>query len=750
MVRSGSVALRLSAFVVGLLAVMTFERRAGADEPAAVSLGEAGAACRWAGDCAAGVCENQRCAGPSCADGVQNGDEAAVDCGGGCGRCPDRSACRQDGDCQSGICTDLVEPARPGVAARSDRRCSPVGSCTDRLRDGRETGIDCGGGACRACEDDQGCQQGSDCTSGLCINNLCRAGGSCHDGQQGQQETDVDCGGLLCSRCGEGKACRQNEDCASLLCDDGRCRPAPPRASDFLDTRINFTLTDENVLVGPGQTNPNVPGVRIDRPNQFGVLFFDNYDTRYTGYENLTHLVLYKKYESDKLRLGRFSAEGALAVRLLEFSDINISLLDDSSYIRLALSFDAERTPSSLALTVFPLSADRMRLGYSYRLSWGGSPIFYKFNPDLSQGAGVPAVNQSAAPGARLQYTREHFSLWAGFKTSVLLNRNPSVLDQQAIHGFLGGFSVEGAVAARDSARPLFLRFDANGGYFDRGNNPLFYPTDTAVGGRYPDFPVWTAGGSLQLSLWRGLPPSLSEDYRLFRNDPISATRYYARPVYRPGFNWLLQSEVTYLATTLQDVDAPSSTTLQYAYAGDVNLRIQVGYSRIKLDASVRSLEFLLVNQPSFSPYSSLPRGSTLTADQFVSLGYDYHIPRAGLTIGPTVGVDLPASVHPPRADPRLCGNIAGAPTCTSALVVVRGEGDYSVQAQSRSQPAPILAGKLVVRADFLTHFAAILDIYATHDPNLTRLTVGGDGTRNFSTDHPDSLGFNLTLQARF
>src|SRR5262245_21426371 len=67
------------------------------------------------------------------------------------------------------------------------------------------------------------------------------------------------------------------------------------RAGDYVDTRLNFTITDEYMLVKPGQTDPSVPGVRIGPPNSLGILFFDNYDTRYTGYENLTHLVIYKK-----------------------------------------------------------------------------------------------------------------------------------------------------------------------------------------------------------------------------------------------------------------------------------------------------------------------------------------------------------------------------------------------------------------------------------------------------------------------
>ena len=522
-------------------------------------------------------------------------------------------------------------------------------------------------------------------------------------------------------------------------------------ANDFVDTRINFTITDENVLVGPGQTNPSVPGLRIGQPNQFGILFFDNYDTRYTGYENLTHIVLYKKFEK-----GHFEAEGALAIRLLEFSDVNLSTLDDSSYIRVAYYLDKDRKrPDNISLTAFPNSADRMRLGYSYRLSWGGSPIFFKFNPDLPASA-TPPVNNAPAPGARIQWTAERWTLWAGFKTSVLLNKNPNVDDLQAIYGFMGGASVE--------AIPNHLRLEVNGGYFERGNNPNFYPTGSTTSASFKDYPVTTGGASFQVSAWSGLPPSLSMDYLLFRNDPNTAFRYMQRPVYQPGFTWLVQSEFTYIATTVQDFDAPLSTTRQYAYAGDVNLRAQVGHARLKVDASLRSLEFMLINQPSLVPYTSLPANSVVNPDRFVSIGADYNFQRIGLTMGPTLGVDFPASITPPTAIPQLCGNTGGS-LCTPATIVVRGEGDYSIlPLQDKSGKAvsalPVIAAKLQLREDFLEYFACILDVYYSHDPNQTHLTkvppngiagsTAAPGTEIRDFNHPETLGFNLTLQARF
>src|SRR5262245_39064590 len=168
-------------------------------------------------------------------------------------------------------------------------------------------------------------------------------------------------------------------------------------AGDFVDTRLNFTLTNENVLVKPGETNPSVPGWRFGQPNQLGLLFFDNYDTRYTGYENLTHLVVYKKMETARVVL-----EGAYVLRLLQFTDVNLSSIDDGSYIRIQYYFDRTRTrKTNLAFTAFPLNADRMRLGYSWRISWGGSPMFFKYNPDLPIGAAAFVTNTAPSPGAK-------------------------------------------------------------------------------------------------------------------------------------------------------------------------------------------------------------------------------------------------------------------------------------------------------------------------------------------------------------
>ncbi|MDC0669202.1 fibrinogen-like YCDxxxxGGGW domain-containing protein [Nannocystis radixulma] len=44
------------------------------------------------------------CTLPSCDDGLKDGDEGDVDCGGACASCPDDSTCKDADDCASGVC----------------------------------------------------------------------------------------------------------------------------------------------------------------------------------------------------------------------------------------------------------------------------------------------------------------------------------------------------------------------------------------------------------------------------------------------------------------------------------------------------------------------------------------------------------------------------------------------------------------------------------------------------------------------
>lgn len=77
-------------------------------------------------------------AGDPCQNGVKDGAESDVDCGGGtCPTCADGATCNDPADCSTGSCSSGI--------------CGPPGStCGNNKKDGDEFGIDCGG-SCPAC-----------------------------------------------------------------------------------------------------------------------------------------------------------------------------------------------------------------------------------------------------------------------------------------------------------------------------------------------------------------------------------------------------------------------------------------------------------------------------------------------------------------------------------------------------------------------------------------------------------------------
>ena len=148
------------------------------------------------------------CSPASCIDGVQDGAETNVDCGGGvCAGCATGSACCSAVDCAGLVC-------QAGT-------CS-VPSCVDLVRNGTESDVDCGGGGCPRCADGMRCIVDGDCQSFVCSLGTCRAP-TCSDAVKNATETDVDCGGGACPACALGRTCNVASDCQSGLCQAGVC-----------------------------------------------------------------------------------------------------------------------------------------------------------------------------------------------------------------------------------------------------------------------------------------------------------------------------------------------------------------------------------------------------------------------------------------------------------------------------------------------------------------------------------------------
>ncbi len=97
---------------------------------------------------------------------------------------------------------------------------TPADTCFDRVLDGDETDIDCGG-SCMACPGDAVCTAADDCQSQSCAGTC--AAPSCDDGVHNGYESDVDCG-WNCGGCAVGYRCETDSDCTSGRCNgNGVC-----------------------------------------------------------------------------------------------------------------------------------------------------------------------------------------------------------------------------------------------------------------------------------------------------------------------------------------------------------------------------------------------------------------------------------------------------------------------------------------------------------------------------------------------
>ncbi|MDD9953877.1 MAG: hypothetical protein OXR66_06090 [Candidatus Woesearchaeota archaeon] len=196
--------------------------------------------CTADSDCAPNICENNVCVRPPvdlCKNSVKDDGEEGVDCGGSCPACIE---CAANIECLSGVCT-VEGSCLP----------NPINHCENNVQDADEIGVDCGG-SCAVCappeelctngvqdteEDDVDCGGSCpacvECTANIeCASGVCTVAGSClpdpsdHcvNGVLDGNEEHVDCGGF-CLAC---VSCTSNDDCGAKECVNSVCLPPPP------------------------------------------------------------------------------------------------------------------------------------------------------------------------------------------------------------------------------------------------------------------------------------------------------------------------------------------------------------------------------------------------------------------------------------------------------------------------------------------------------------------------------------------
>lgn len=499
-------------------------------------------------------------------------------------------------------------------------------------------------------------------------------------------------------------------------------------AGDFMDTRLTFSFGDDDVLHKTGQAQPLSPDASIgDRPQYR--LFFDNLNSRFSGRENVSHLVLYKKVPG---YVERLDTEAALVLRFdmaalsSNSNNVNAALYDSGSYLRLFYhsSIAEGHEKEGLGLTLFPLDTDRFRLGYLYDISWGGT------NSALNQSI-FPRI-QGSAPGAKLQFDGDGFYVFAGFKTATIVQPEqqlaPGTGDVETLRIAQTNY---GALAGGGVDFTKNLRVDVGAGYFQQGKFDL----QDVQGLR-----VYTSGVSGRLVVHDDMPVPQSVDFMLYRNDPNAPLALFTRDKYTEGrLSWALSGEATQLEQNLKDFDHARATKLQAAHALAGQANVKYGFTRASVSAIYRDLPFVLRNQPSMIPFETIPNDAKVEPELFFAAAIDHYIESLRLLPSIGGGLQFPATF-----------SSVSSPILPGRTVVVRQQGNIS-QLPSGEKAVPILQARASVRWDVSDIMSAVVWGQLVRDDNATFLERNPDGTsseRQFIS--PTFLGFGASVQARF
>jgi hypothetical protein len=189
----------------------------------------------------------------ACDDGMLNGGETDLDCGGPCKPCHPGQACEDPRDCDLGLCFDNM-CGKPGCFGPED--CPPPGPCS--------IGVCDPGGQCVAKPDFDGtaCEDGDLCLGGKCLPteklDCSKLDGPCRTGLCNPQTGDC-----VVEWPNEGEACKDELECTfGELCSLGEC-VAPPAPPPLLFT--DFSLLGGWTAEPPWQIGPAAASACSDK-----------------------------------------------------------------------------------------------------------------------------------------------------------------------------------------------------------------------------------------------------------------------------------------------------------------------------------------------------------------------------------------------------------------------------------------------------------------------------------------------------
>ena len=195
---------------------------------------------------------------PTCLDGVKDGTETGIDCGGSC-----VSGCNA-----AGVADGSPNPMADGGTIPS--------TATNGIKDGTETDIDCGGGGAK-CAEGKLCKIDGDCTVACNYAGICVGAPSC----------SPHLGGDTCGVGEADQAGNKNETCCRTLPVAGFTDAAHPGKTVYLD---KYEITVGRVrawiekLAAANNGNPDVKGwIAANRPQIWNDAWNEFLPTGYEG-----------------------------------------------------------------------------------------------------------------------------------------------------------------------------------------------------------------------------------------------------------------------------------------------------------------------------------------------------------------------------------------------------------------------------------------------------------------------------------
>lgn len=508
---------------------------------------------------------------------------------------------------------------------------------------------------------------------------------------------------------------------------------APAQAGEYLDAKISFPFADDNVLRNAGEDRQSSPDIYIGGTPSPSVdrLLPDRYDS-------FMHIALYKALDLTE----SFLPEAAVNVKL----DLGRGVIkDDASYLRLNFLWNRRQHDTdapgaegsgqspqrgigdSVFLELFPIDADRLRLGFHYELTWGGTDVFPR------------NFRTTTAPAARVGVDIGSFYAFAGFKTALIKSAvetklassegNETLFVERTFYGGLFGAGVELGVDG--------LWLELNGGVFEKGTN-----NKAEVLGK----PILAGGGNAMLSFSRGEPVGRRLDLNLFRADPVRFDLTEREP-YEGEISYRIAAEFGLQTQTLADFDFTGSTKNELSMAAFGTIGVRFRDARIHFDGGFRDMTWITANVPGFFPYSALPEAAEVTPEFSGTVSVDYLFKEVGLTPYVAFGVQMPATYRGSLP----AGQNNSVISQGIQKVVVRGvePGDWDILPEGEDA-LPVLSALGGLRWTYEKTFAALVQLDYSYDPDRAQIRKdeNGIGTRVFV--EPNRLGVSLLASVRF